>query len=59
MLTFIVRGLTNAEIAARCYLSINTVKTYTRTAYRKIGVSSRSQAWGFRNGFVSTDDIRL
>jgi NarL family two-component system response regulator LiaR len=61
MLTFIVRGLTNAEIAARCYLSINTVKTYIRTAYRKIGVSSRSQAvaWGFRNGFVSTDDTGL
>jgi DNA-binding NarL/FixJ family response regulator len=58
MLTFIVRGLSNEEIAERAYLSINTVKTYIRTAYRKIGVSSRSQAvaWGFRNGFVSTDD---
>ncbi len=58
MLTFIVRGLTNEDIAARAYLSINTVKTYIRTAYRKIGVTSRSQAvaWGFRNGFESTDD---
>jgi two-component system, NarL family, response regulator LiaR len=59
MLTFIVRGLSNAEIARRAYLSINTVKTYVRTAYRKIGVSSRAQAvaWGFRHGFESTDDI--
>lgn len=58
MLSFITRGLTNEEIARRSYLSINTVKTYIRTAYRKIGVSSRSQAvaWGYRNGFVSTDD---
>lgn len=61
MLTFIVRGLTNEDIAARAYLSINTVKTYIRTAYRKIGVTSRSQAvaWGFRNGFESTDETGL
>ena len=40
---------------------INTVKTYIRTAYRKIGVTSRSQAvaWGFRNGFESTDETGL
>jgi DNA-binding NarL/FixJ family response regulator len=58
MLSFITRGLTNEEIARRAYLSVNTVKTYIRTAYRKIGVSSRSQAvaWGYRNGFDSTDD---
>jgi DNA-binding NarL/FixJ family response regulator len=58
MLTFITRGLTNEEIARRAYLSINTVKTYIRTAYRKIGVTSRSQAvaWGYNNGFRSTDD---
>ena len=61
MLTFIVRGLSNAEIARRAFLSVNTVKTYVRTAYRKIGVNSRSQAvaWGFRNGFESTDDSGL
>lgn len=59
MLTFITRGLTNEEIARRSYLSINTVKTYVRSAYRKIGVDSRAKAvgWGFRNGFQSTDDI--
>ena len=52
MLTFIARGLSNQEIAERAYLSINTVKTYIRTAYRKIGVASRSQAvgWALRNG---------
>jgi two-component system, NarL family, response regulator LiaR len=61
MLTFITRGLTNDEIARRAFLSINTVKTYIRTAYRKIGVETRSQAvaWGYQNGFQSTDDIGL
>lgn len=59
VLTFITRGLTNEEIARRAYLSINTVKTYVRTAYRKIDVNSRAQAvaWGYRNGFESTDTI--
>lgn len=58
MLTFIARGLTNDEIARRSYLSINTVKTYIATAYRKIGVSSRSQAvaWCYQHGFESTDE---
>lgn len=61
MLTFIVRGLTNEEIARRSYLSINTVKTHVRSAYRKIGVSSRSQAvgWGLRNGLGATDSTGL
>jgi len=58
MLTFIVRGLTNDDIASRSFLSINSVKTYIRTAYRKIGVRSRAQAvaWGYEHGFLSTDD---
>jgi DNA-binding NarL/FixJ family response regulator len=61
MLTFITRGLTNDEIARRSYLSINTVKTYIRTAYAKIGARNRAEAvaWGFRHGFESTDDTGL
>ena len=53
ILTFIARGLSNDEIARRSYLSINTVKTYIRTAYRKIGVTSRARAvrWALTNGF--------
>jgi DNA-binding NarL/FixJ family response regulator len=61
MLTYITRGLTNDEIARRSYLTINTVKTYVRNAYRKIGVQTRAQAvaWGYQNGFQSTDDTGL
>jgi DNA-binding NarL/FixJ family response regulator len=49
----IVQGLSNGEIAAACNLSRNTVKSYIRFAYRKMGVKSRTQAvrWGIEHGF--------
>lgn len=54
VLALITQGLSNQEIADRSYLSINSVKTYIRTAYRKIGVTRRAQAvgWGMSNGLV-------
>ena len=53
VLALITQGLSNVEVADRAFLSPNTVKTYIRSAYRKIGVQSRSQAivWGMANGF--------
>ena len=36
--------LSNGEIGARLYMSVNTVKTHTRAIFRKLQVSSRSQA---------------
>lgn len=53
VLALITQGLTNQEIADRAYISINSVKTYVRTAYRKIDVTRRSQAvsWGMQHGF--------
>ena len=53
ILALITQGLSNREIADRVYLSINSVKTYIRAAYRKINVERRSQAvlWGVANGF--------
>jgi len=53
ILALITQGLSNEQIARRIFLSINSVKTYIRSAYRKIGVTGRSQAvlWGVDNGF--------
>lgn len=36
--------LSYAEIGARLYLSVNTVKSNLKTVYRKLGVTSRSEA---------------
>ena len=60
VIALITQGLSNQEIAERTYLSINSVKTYIRTAYRKVGVSRRSQAvaWGMRHGFAP-DRLRV
>lgn len=54
MMALICQGATNDEIARSCYLTINSVKTYIRNAYRKIGVERRSQAilWGAAHGMV-------
>lgn len=53
VIALITQGLSNQQIADRVFLSLNTLKTYIRTAYRKIGVERRSQAvrWGIQNGF--------
>ena len=54
VLALITQGKSNLEVAALTYLSINTVKSYVRSVYRKIDVESRTQAvlWGVENGFV-------
>lgn len=54
VLALITQGLSNQEIADQTYLSINSVKTYIRTAYRKIDVTRRAQAvaWGITHGFA-------
>ena len=53
VIALITQGLSNQEIANRAYLSINTVKTFIRSAYRKIGVTKRTHAviWAVDHGF--------
>ena len=53
IIALITQGLSNQEIAERSYLSINSIKTYIRSAYQKMGVTRRSQAvlWGVQHGF--------
>lgn len=54
VLTAILAGLSNAELAQTMNLSINSIKKYIRGAYRKIGVETRTQAvlWGARHGLL-------
>jgi DNA-binding NarL/FixJ family response regulator len=40
----ITDGMSNQQIADDLFISLNSVKTYVRTAYRKLGISSRTQA---------------
>jgi DNA-binding NarL/FixJ family response regulator len=60
ILALITQGKNNAEVADTTFLSPNTVKSYIRTIYRKIGAASRTQAvlWGVKNGF-SPDHNRI
>ncbi len=60
ILALITQGHDNAEVAARTYLSPNTIKSYIRTIYRKIEVESRTQAvlWGVDHDF-SPDHRRI
>ena len=54
ILALITQGHSNAEVVTLTHLSPNTVKSYIRTIYRKIDVTSRTQAvlWGVRHGFT-------
>lgn len=60
IITLVAQGLSNQEIAEKAYLSINSVKTYIRTSYRKMGVVRRSQAvrWAIAHGFLP-DHLRI
>ena len=44
ILRLLAAGLTKPEIANELYISYNTVKTHTRTIYRKLGTSAREDA---------------
>jgi DNA-binding NarL/FixJ family response regulator len=65
VLSLITQGYSNHDIVETTMLSINSIKSYIRSAYRKIGVTSRSRAilWGIDHGFqpdrarLSGDDL--
>jgi DNA-binding NarL/FixJ family response regulator len=61
VIALIAQGLSNREVADRAALSINSVKTYIRSGYRKIGVERRTQAvlWATRNGLVPHRSRRI
>jgi DNA-binding NarL/FixJ family response regulator len=55
VLELIGSGVSNREIAARLFISINTVKTHIRTLYCRIGVTRRTEAvlWAVRHDLPS------
>ena len=58
VLRLVVLGLSNHEIARELFLSVNSIKTYIRSAYRKIGVTTRPQVvgWCVRHGFPPPEE---
>jgi DNA-binding NarL/FixJ family response regulator len=44
VLSLLAQGLSNADIAARLYLSEGTVRNYVSSIFNKLGVSDRTQA---------------
>lgn len=44
VLSLVIMGFTNFEIAEKLYISESTVKSHLNTAYRKLGVHSRAEA---------------
>jgi two-component system, NarL family, response regulator LiaR len=60
VLSLITMGLSNLEIAERTALSVNSIKSYIRSCYRKIDVDSRSRAvlWGVAHG-LRADRVRV
>jgi DNA-binding NarL/FixJ family response regulator len=55
VVAMIAAGAPNKEIARRLGLSMNTVKSHIRTAYRAMGVTSRTQAvlWAVEHGVTA------
>lgn len=53
VLALITQGRSTREIATALYIGVNSVKTHTQKVFRKIGVSTRTEAalWGVDNGF--------
>jgi DNA-binding NarL/FixJ family response regulator len=54
-------GLSNKEIASQLFLSTNTVKSYIRSVYHKLGIGSRSEAvlWAVDHELVDPHHPRV
>ncbi|MEU6137263.1 response regulator transcription factor [Nocardioides sp. NPDC047086] len=59
VLKLIAQGLSNQDIAEKLSVSVNTLKTHIRQVYRKIRVTTRSQAvsWAITHGLASPDEL--
>lgn len=57
VLGLVARGMSNEEIAAELFLSVDTVKTHVRRLLAKLGAVDRTHAvaLGFERGLLLTD----
>jgi DNA-binding NarL/FixJ family response regulator len=44
VLSLLVKGRTNKQMAEQLYVSINTIKTHVKNIYCKLGVENRTEA---------------
>jgi len=54
ILSFLAEGQTNAEIAARCWITENTVKFHLKNLFRKLEIRDRGQALMIARGLRNT-----
>jgi DNA-binding CsgD family transcriptional regulator len=61
LLRLAANGATNAEIAERLFLSINTVNDYWREIYRRFGAKNKPNAIAMAcvRGIVRPDEVEL
>jgi two-component system, NarL family, response regulator LiaR len=59
VLKLIARGKANKQVARELFVAVSTVKTHVNNLYRKLDVSSRTQAalYAAHVGLVSTEEI--
>ena len=56
VLELIAAGLSNREIATRLFIATSTVKSYTNSLFRRLGVQSRTQAIATARALHLIDD---
>lgn len=54
MVALLAQGWTDKQIARRCFISVDTVKTHLKHVYRKLGANGRTHAVGiaYRTGVL-------
>jgi NarL family two-component system response regulator LiaR len=59
VLRLLARGKANKQIARELFVAVSTVKTHVNNLYRKLDISSRTQAalYAARIGLVSTEEL--
>lgn len=61
VVSFVVRGLSNKEIAERMFISVNTVMTHRRNISRKLQIHSPAglTIYAIVNGLIKLDEVEL